>query len=1430
MTVPDPTGSRAVLLGTYADCEGLRLDALPAVERNLTELRRLLTDGTVWALPDEHCTFLPQPGRPHEVLSHIEHAAAEATDTLLVYYAGHGLLVGRRQELYLALPGTAWGDECLRFDSVRTRIREAGRRARRTVVILDCCYSGRALAGEMGPAGGPERLPADLEQRIAAKSDIDGACVLTASAATRRALAPEGEEFTAFTAELVSVLRDGVPGGIEFLDMTTIYGAVESRLAQRPGLPKPQFGTRGQGGRIVLTRNRAYQPGAPPPQLPLPPTSTRRPAPAERQVPPRLAGYLEAAARAAESTAYTTPMSRRLDDDRQPDLSQVYVRARAWAWDQETEPGAGTASPPLHDHAPEREAAAGERVSAEEVFTLPDDVLLVGAPGSGKSSLLRTGVITLARRWRGPGHPTWVPLLLHASDLTASLPWHEVFATGVRTRLGRAAQDSWSADFFRNLPASGSRLLVLVDGLDEIVDAGTRRKVLSALQEWRAQDPESARYRFVVATRPLARHGVSAPTGLRLRRFDLLPLDGAELSALALRWFETLGLAEPGKAAESFLAELDRAGMTELAHSPLLATMLCRLFALDRDRPLPPGRHAIYQSFVGLLHDVHYPGDEPRGQAQIDAVKRTYGAATGEAATDVLGSSFSLVERLALARHDGDTRPVVDLVSEWTSSKPPEHLAHTPDAWPSILREILRQTGLLVQRGDDFDFVHQTFAEYLAACQIAADAGRRTRVLRPVLALGGRRLTKVKQPPLTSLMRFLVPACLAMPGVDKKLRTALRKGAAHYSGARFIAYLRADRTPLEEETVDTAAATLHREAVRGSEEFARLDAARALAVMRHARAGDALAAIATSTDLKRSTRIPAARTLQRLHDDRGSAALASLAADAAQQDSDRLWAAQTLAEANAPQSGEVLFALATDHTLRDSYRTLAARALAESGDALGREILFAIAMYRHTTSFMATNAAHDLAMLGDPRGAEVLLVLADDVGLAGDRRVLAARVLASLDDPRGLDALRRLAVDDTVEQSARERATAHLSPAGAGYPKGVEDAYFGMRRSLRLMLDSYRRVALEPDEELDDLREEEDESAYGPDRWSEERPAFTRFVTRRSKVIAALGLFLLLPVPVVPGLAGAAFTELRTGGASVWTLASFGLLDLTATVLAAGALLALGVVTVTMPFDSDDSYEEGPETVYFGGALICLAVALVALVLGLFAPGWLGPVGSAGASLGKALAPAAPHSWMLILALVVVAGLAWGVTTVRGRSTRGGSPTPGADEDEEARYFRAELLVSLDRRAEAETEYRHRIADSARSNGPRHPVTLEGRGLLADLHHLNGDLAEAEDEYRGVLSLLTGTMPENDPLNLSVRSRLGSVLHALGRLDEAETEHRAVFDALELLLGPTHPATLAERDRLVEILLVQGRYLDVRTLLIQPELPDPPPPGDVGAG
>ncbi|MFJ6940222.1 caspase family protein [Streptomyces sp. NPDC101132] len=287
--LPDPALSRAYLFGaaTYAHEE---VPDLPAVAHNVRDLGALLT-GPSGGFAPEHCTTHLDPAGTVDVFHELRRHADEALDTLLVYFAGHGM-VRRAGELYLGLPATRRTDLAVTgfaYDLLREVV--GGSTAANKVVILDCCFSGWAVQG-MG--GGPVASPEELE--------IEGSYVLTATPATATALAPEGALHTSFTGELLYVLRSGVAEAGALLPLDDVTRAVRRRALLR-GLPLPEVRAGGSAGLLALTRNaaapgtaggaRSGPPVPPPPPLPpAPPVPVPVPAPVGVARPLALGGAL----------------------------------------------------------------------------------------------------------------------------------------------------------------------------------------------------------------------------------------------------------------------------------------------------------------------------------------------------------------------------------------------------------------------------------------------------------------------------------------------------------------------------------------------------------------------------------------------------------------------------------------------------------------------------------------------------------------------------------------------------------------------------------------------------------------------------------------------------------------------------------------------------------------------------------------------------------------------------------------------------------------------------------------------------------------------------------------------------------------------------------------------------------------------------------
>jgi hypothetical protein len=247
MRLPNPQRSRGVLIGTgrYTDD---KLPDLPVVGRTISDLAAALSDPTHGVIPENHLTVLEDEGDIRLIGRRLRQAASLAEDLFLVYYTGHGLVASRRHELYLGLPDSEWADpefNSLEYDKLRSMVLDSA--AATKVIVLDCCFSGRVVSDTM----------ADPVTEMIGQIEIDGTYVLTSAHRDQVALIMPGEVYTAFTGRFLQLLRNGVPGGPEFLTIEDLYRRLLVMM-KAEGLPQPQKRNTRTAELLALARNRAF--------------------------------------------------------------------------------------------------------------------------------------------------------------------------------------------------------------------------------------------------------------------------------------------------------------------------------------------------------------------------------------------------------------------------------------------------------------------------------------------------------------------------------------------------------------------------------------------------------------------------------------------------------------------------------------------------------------------------------------------------------------------------------------------------------------------------------------------------------------------------------------------------------------------------------------------------------------------------------------------------------------------------------------------------------------------------------------------------------------------------------------------------------------------------------------------------------------------
>lgn len=420
-------------------------------------------------------------------------------------------------------------------------------------------------------------------------------------------------------------------------------------------------------------------------------------------------------------------------------------------------------------------------LEAQHAASLQPRFVLLGDPGSGKSSFLRYLTLCLAGELRqrvgSTGVPAnanlaavgdwlldaYTPLYIEMRSLvrdafselpadpqqTAPRPTADTFWDYVREHLLLHDLTAFARDL-RTLADEG-QLLLLLDGLDEVpqADDPRRRAQVKALIEALVKD--TPHLRLIVGSRPYAyQAGDWALAGFG--HTTLRPLSMARLEALARALFAAANLTPPqpspnwggshdlgdeesvpppnwgrlgggdsADAAATFVnALINHPHLDERLHAnPLFFTLLAALWLADTQRRLPATQAELYRAAVDLLLDRW-----TRRRAPHPSVAEQLGLTPAEL-RPLLESLACTVHEQGGAGQDSTRFPVETLLGLLYRGR----YRVVPQ---DISDYLTQQAGLLVSPAPAlFYFSHRSFQEHLAACELTC---RKADERRPPLA------------------------------------------------------------------------------------------------------------------------------------------------------------------------------------------------------------------------------------------------------------------------------------------------------------------------------------------------------------------------------------------------------------------------------------------------------------------------------------------------------------------------------------------------------------------------------------------------------------------------------------------------------------------------------------------------------------------------
>ena len=405
-------------------------------------------------------------------------------------------------------------------------------------------------------------------------------------------------------------------------------------------------------------------------------------------------------------------------------LSEVYVRLRViFDEDSDDEVQEGVSGP----------------IGIQTALSRYQKLVIVGDPGSGKSTFLRFIALMIARSQAEfdlnlaeealslqPSFPT--PIFVSCWDLSdylrsqekADLPQVLAFLAQ------RLASSSFpvSSDDLESLLRSGDCCL-LFDGLDEVPTDEARARVSRLLEKFISRYQDN---RFVITSRVRAYSGDTVLRG-GFTRCDLQPFDSDDRAQFLRNWFALLFKVAPAelgshaKGAAEFnaltLAIENGPRIRPLAVNPLLLTVIS-IVHWNRKR-LPEQRVELYDECVDVLLGQRKQAERAQRTSQIETLSDE---AVGEQHEEQawVRKRFAEIALLVQSSEGDDVtkRDVLNLLIPRFRDKGAESDDQAETRAERFLEQHELRSGLLVsRRSASYRFVHLTFQEYLASWHIS---------------------------------------------------------------------------------------------------------------------------------------------------------------------------------------------------------------------------------------------------------------------------------------------------------------------------------------------------------------------------------------------------------------------------------------------------------------------------------------------------------------------------------------------------------------------------------------------------------------------------------------------------------------------------------------------------------------------------------------
>jgi len=357
-----------------------------------------------------------------------------------------------------------------------------------------------------------------------------------------------------------------------------------------------------------------------------------------------------------------------------------------------------------------------EPFGIEAVLEKSQNAAILAKPGGGKSTLLKRIALAYAfpeRRTqvdgdRLPDEP-WFPVYIRCRDLenSAGRSIIEIMEGIVRHAELKRYENGFKKLLDEELQQG--KLLLLVDGLDEISEEKRRDAFVDQLRRFAATYPLA---RLVITSREAGFRAVAGSIANYCQSYTIAELNDEQIRALSDKWHEIImGGAEAAVESEKTCTTiLKEERIRALAENPLLLTTL--LFVKRWRGYLPSKKCDLYNAMINLLLVTW----NAEGHAKMDI---------DETEPQLAYIAYKMTVRGVQTATKSELR---SWISE-ARQQLPEILGYTQVSPTEFIKQVEERSSLLILKGkeenenglleDCYEFSHLSFQEYLTAKAVA---------------------------------------------------------------------------------------------------------------------------------------------------------------------------------------------------------------------------------------------------------------------------------------------------------------------------------------------------------------------------------------------------------------------------------------------------------------------------------------------------------------------------------------------------------------------------------------------------------------------------------------------------------------------------------------------------------------------------------------